>query len=75
MSYSDKTTQPEVDLRKQIITCRHDPDRFVRTLIEFPDGGEPDSWQTEQLNRIRDALEQDKLAVIREAVSSGHGIG
>ena len=75
MAYSDKTTQPEVDLRKQIIDCRRDPYRFVRTLIKFPDGGEPDAWQEEQLNRIRDALEQDVLAVIREAVSSGHGIG
>lgn len=75
MAYSDKAAQPEIDLNKQIIDCLNDPEQFVRTLIKFPDGGEPDAWQTEQLNRIRDALEQDVLAVIREAVSSGHGIG
>ncbi|MCF1431337.1 MAG: terminase [Shewanella sp.] len=55
--------------------CRFDPERYVRTCIEIPDGGEPDKWQAEQLNRVGEAFLADPETVIREATSSGHGIG
>ena len=40
----------------------------------FPD--EPDDWQAAQLLRVGEAIKKDPLDyVIREAISSGHGIG
>ena len=43
-------------------------------LKDFPDG--PDDWQAAQLIRIGEAIKKKPLSyAIREATSSGHGIG
>jgi hypothetical protein len=35
----------------------------------------PDSWQAEQLERLREGIQADPEYTIREAIASGHGIG
>src|SRR5579863_1151123 len=41
-------------------------------LIDF-DG--PDQWQRDQMKRVSAKIKKDPLTTIREALSSGHGIG
>lgn len=41
-------------------------------LLDF-DG--PDKWQREQMKRVSAKIKKDPLTTIREAISSGHGIG
>lgn len=65
----------EKKLEDLVYQCRNDPERYVRTCIEIPNQGTPDTWQSAQLNRVKSAFEKNPLAVIREAISSGHGIG
>ena len=74
---------PELQLREEIAKCWDDPLRFVllafpwgvkgTPLEKFPDG--PDEWQREQLNAIRDHIRGDGDVSMRDATTSGHGIG
>src|ERR1700743_1985794 len=53
---------------------------FVKYAFEWGKGGledfdRPDLWQTPQRRRVGKKLKADPLATIREAISSGHGIG
>lgn len=70
-------------LREEIAKCWDDPLRFV--LLAFPWGVEgtplaehpegPDEWQRDQLNQIRDHIREGKEIALRDATTSGHGIG
>ena len=85
MSKSSKVIQLEDEkaLRTEIAKCWDDPLRFVlfafpwgekgTSLEKFPDG--PDEWQREQLNDIRDHIRSGKPVAMRDAITSGHGIG
>lgn len=59
----------------------HDPLGYVRYAFSWNEPGElvdeegPDQWQIEQLTRVGDAFKANPKASIREAISSGHGIG
>lgn len=74
MTQNSKSSD-EKKLEDLVYLCRNDPERYVKTCIEIPNNGTPDTWQSAQLNRVKEAFEQDSDAVIREAISSGHGIG
>lgn len=73
----------EIALRAEIAKCWDDPLRYVMfafpwgvkgsSLEKFPDG--PDEWQREQLNAIRDHIRSGDSFALREAITSGHGIG
>src|SRR5688572_1977780 len=57
-----------------------DPYGFVMYAFEWgkgelEDSNGPDTWQTDQLKRIRDHLQGNPDANLREAIASGHGIG
>lgn len=73
----------EEALRQEIAKCWDDPLRYV--LLAFPWGVKgtplekyphgPDAWQREQLNAIRDHIRSGKPVSMRDATTSGHGIG
>lgn len=72
----------ETALTEKIAEYFHDPLGYV--LFAFPWGEEgtdladhdgPDIWQVEQLEEMRQRFEEDPLATIQDATSSGHGIG
>lgn len=73
----------ERQLREEIAKCWDDPLRYVllafpwgvkgTALEKFPDG--PDEWQRDQLNAIRDHIREGKPISLRDATTSGHGIG
>lgn len=71
----------EKALAEDIAGFYHDPLSYVRYAFPWGEPGPlehetgPDQWQEEQLNRVGDTFLDDPDAVIREAVSSGHGIG
>lgn len=70
-------------LREEIAKCWDDPLRYVllafpwgvpgTPLEKYPDG--PDAWQRNQLNDIRDHILSGKPLAMRDATTSGHGIG
>lgn len=73
----------ERQLREEIAKCWDDPLRYVllafpwgepgTPLEQYPDG--PDVWQRNQLNDIRDHIRSGKQIALRDATTSGHGIG
>ncbi|WP_417518743.1 terminase [Marinobacter sp.] len=73
----------ERQLRAEIALCYDDPLRYVMLafpwgepgtpLEQFPDG--PDAWQRDQLNAIRDHIRSGGEVSLRDATTSGHGIG
>jgi hypothetical protein len=72
----------EDELTQDISEFWDDPLGFV--MYDFPwgepggpleDQDGPDKWQREQLLRIGEAFKKDPQTTIREAISSGHGIG
>ena len=75
--------EDELALRAEIAKCWDDPLRYVMfafpwgekgtSLEKFPDG--PDEWQKKQLNDIRDHIRSGKDIALRDATTSGHGIG
>lgn len=75
--------EDELALRAEIAKCWDDPLRYVlfafpwgvkgTALEKFPDG--PDEWQRKQLNDIRDHIRSGKPLALRDATTSGHGIG
>jgi hypothetical protein len=77
------SVEDEIALRAEIAKCWDDPLRFVMlvfpwgqkgtSLENFPDG--PDEWQCKQLNDIRDHVRSGKSIALRDATTSGHGIG
>ncbi|WP_328186919.1 terminase [Marinobacter sp. OP 3.4] len=76
-------SKSEQHLREEIAKCWDDPLRYVllafpwgqkgTPLEKFPDG--PDEWQKDQLNAIRDHIRDGKEIALRDATTSGHGIG
>lgn len=83
LSYADET-----ELVRLISECYADPLLFVRRVFDWGHGelagmDGPDEWQTEFLTRVGQAVHDRKfdptsgksVEPIREAVSSGHGIG
>ncbi len=71
----------EQKLATDIAGFYHDPLGYVRYAFPWDEPGVlenesgPDKWQTAQLKGVGAAFQEDPEAVIREAVSSGHGIG
>lgn len=69
------------DLGAAMGACYHDPALFVQTVFPWGEDGPlkehdgPDVWQSDQLGRIKKSLSEKPLGTVREAVSSGHGIG
>ena len=72
---SQKLCTEEQLLRQAVNESYDDPVFFVENLFIWPEGGGPDDWQRSQLERVGDEFKANADAVIREAVSSGHGIG
>lgn len=75
-------TDPEDLLRLQIAECWDDPLRFVMLVFPWGEKGGPlekhdgpDEWQQDQLNAIRDHIREGKPVSLRDATTSGHGIG
>lgn len=77
-----KSQSAEEQLVKDIMQFYDDPLGFVMyafpwgepgPLEEFPDG--PDEWQRDQLMSIAQKVKTDPLGTIRDATSSGHGVG
>lgn len=70
-------------LREEIAKCWDDPLRYVllafpwgvkgTPLEDYPEG--PDAWQRNQLNDIRDHIINGNEIALRDATTSGHGIG
>ena len=59
--------------------CTNDPETFVWFAFDWDNnpelkGKKPQEWQLNQLRKISDGLKTPD-EVIRQAVSSGHGIG
>lgn len=83
MSSGAKKKTAEQLLREEIAACWDDPLRYVllafpwgvkgTPLEKYPDG--PDEWQKQQLNDIRDHIKSGNQLALREAITSGHGIG
>ena len=81
MSLSLLQNPIEQQLADDIARFYLDPFGFV--MFAFPwgepgvleDEEGPDEWQAEQLKTVRDILQSDPEASIREAITSGHGIG
>ena len=79
--------ETEIELARFLKSCYHDPLRFVRGAypwgMEGPlkDHNGPDVWQEDFLRGVGEAVTKrafnglDPVAPVREAVSSGHGIG
>jgi len=73
----------EYDLAREMVACYADPLRFVVGCYPWPVHGiaGPDAWQAQVLTEIGAAVAArgfngvDPVAPIREAISSGHGIG
>ena len=72
----------EQELIEEMAACWDDPLRYV--MMAFPwkekggpleDQDGPDDWQVDQLNAIRDHVRSGKEISLRDATSSGHGIG
>lgn len=74
---NEKSLNPEIQLSLEIAECYDDPELFVEmafaTYWQENDG--PDTWQADLLKRVGQAFLNDPDTVIREATSSGHGIG
>ena len=72
----------ELSLREDVASFYDDPLAFVHFIFPWgvegtPLAGEtgPDTWQTELLTELGDAIRRDPLGAKRFAVASGHGIG
>lgn len=88
MSHSMTMTQElsaseyEQQLTEEIAEFYDDPFGFVMYIFpwgvpgtDLEDETGPDVWQAEQLIRVGEAFKADPETTIREATSSGHGIG
>lgn len=73
----------EIELHEWCASCYADPLEFVLGAYDWPINGEPgpDAWQAQVLEELGAAVEQrgydgtSSVLPIRQAISSGHGIG
>ncbi|MBX3603196.1 MAG: terminase [Rubrivivax sp.] len=81
---SDAALDPLDDLLEQLAEFEFDPAGFVRWAFPWGAAGTmlanepgPEKWQLAQLERIGERLRagEDFAAVVREAISAGHGVG
>ena len=87
MSNAQENEKPyEQQLQEAVSDYYADPHKFVLFAFEWDKAplvnfGGPDQWQIDIMNRVRDQVLANKfdgshpVRAIREAVSSGHGIG
>ena len=83
----DFIRQTELELADLMAECYHDPLKFVKVAYPWGEDGSlkdhegPDKWQIEILRDIGNQVSSrsfdgiSPVAPIRNAVSSGHGIG
>lgn len=78
------TMQPDAEreLVEEIAACWDDPLRYVMMAFPWGEPGGPlenhtgpDDWQIQQMNDIRDHIRSGSELSLRDATSSGHGIG
>ena len=74
--------QAQAELIKDLHSFENDPLGWVRWAFEWGEPGTdleneegPDAWQERLLDLLGDDLQDDPLAMVRDATASGHGIG
>lgn len=81
MSVAEQQDDPRIALADWLISCRHDPLKFVLEAFPWGEPGEleketgPDDWQREHLDYIGRQLRENPFTPILTLVVSGHGIG
>ena len=71
----------EQEMADDIASFYYDPLGYVQYAFPWGESGilenetGPDDWQSEQMNRVSTEFQKDPNALIKEAISSGNGIG